>query len=51
MLFVHENWAQSGFLDHIKARAETRQLEDMTIGPVFTWSNEMLSEQVCAGAF
>jgi 1-pyrroline-5-carboxylate dehydrogenase len=47
-LFVHENWVQAGFLDKIKVHAAKRNLEDLTIGPVLTVTNETFSNHVNA---
>lgn len=34
--FVHENWKAAGLLEKMRARAATRNLDDLTIGPVLT---------------
>jgi len=34
--FVHENWKESGLIDKMRARAQTRNLDDLTVGPVLT---------------
>ena len=36
ILFMHENWKESGLLDKIEANAATRSLDDLTVGPVLT---------------
>lgn len=42
--FIHENWKASGLLEKIKARAATRNLADLTVGPVLTvTTSEILS--------
>lgn len=33
---------QAGLLDKLRARAESRQLSDLTIGPVLTWTTEAI---------
>jgi hypothetical protein len=33
---------QAGLLDKMRARAESRQLSDLTIGPVLTWTTEAI---------
>ena len=40
ILFCHENWEKAGLLDKIKANAEKRSLDDLTIGPVLTHTTE-----------
>lgn len=42
MLFMHKNWSKTKFLDTLKARAATRKLEDLTIGPVLTQTTESM---------
>jgi 1-pyrroline-5-carboxylate dehydrogenase len=39
-LFVHKNWVKAGFLEKIKTLAERRRLDDLTIGPILTVTNE-----------
>lgn len=46
IVFVHENWAKAGFVDKIKTLAARRKLEDLTIGPVITWTNEKIQSHV-----
>jgi len=36
IMFVHENWKDSGLLDKCKAMASQRKLEDLTVGPTLT---------------
>ncbi|KAI8477378.1 MAG: aldehyde dehydrogenase [Monoraphidium minutum] len=42
MMFVHSNWVKAGLLDKIKARAASRTLSDLTIGPVLTWTTDAI---------
>lgn len=44
MMFVHENWnaPEVDIVRRIKERAATRNLEDLTIGPVMTWTTERI---------
>ena len=42
IVFAHENWVKAGFVDKIAALAARRKLEDLTIGPVLTWSNKRI---------
>ena len=36
MLFVHENWIKSGFLEKLESIASERSVHDLTIGPVLS---------------
>ena len=38
-MYCHENWMKTDLLDKIKALAQRRKLEDLTVGPVMTWDN------------
>ena len=42
ILFVHENWnaPEVDIIGKIKAKAEARSLDDLTLTPVLTWSTE-----------
>lgn len=40
ILFMHENWTKTDFLDRIKALAARRKLDDLTVGPVMTHTTE-----------
>ncbi|GMH16847.1 hypothetical protein Nepgr_018688 [Nepenthes gracilis] len=42
MLFMHENWASSPLISKMKELAEKRKLEDLTIGPVLTFTTEAM---------
>jgi 1-pyrroline-5-carboxylate dehydrogenase len=42
ILFMHENWAKAGLEAELAKRASTRKLEDLTIGPVLSWTTEAL---------
>jgi 1-pyrroline-5-carboxylate dehydrogenase len=37
---------QAGLLDKLKARAATRQLSDLTIGPVLTWTTRAMLDHM-----
>jgi 1-pyrroline-5-carboxylate dehydrogenase len=47
-LFVHRNWVAAGFLARIGELAARRRLEDLTIGPVLTWTTAALQAHVRA---
>ena len=42
ILFIHENWAKAGLEKALAERASTRKLEDLTIGPVLTWTTDAM---------
>ncbi|CAH8354002.1 unnamed protein product [Eruca vesicaria subsp. sativa] len=46
MLFVHENWAKTPLLSKLKELAGRRKLEDLTIGPVLTFTTEAMLEHM-----
>lgn len=48
ILFAHEDWIQAGFLDKIKAYAEKRTFETLSIVPILTWSNKRIQSHVDA---
>jgi 1-pyrroline-5-carboxylate dehydrogenase len=47
ILFVHDNWAQT-LLPKIAELAGRRTLDNLSIGPVLTWSNERIKDHVDA---
>lgn len=36
IVFIHENWKDTGLLDKMKEKASKRKLDDFTVGPVLT---------------
>jgi 1-pyrroline-5-carboxylate dehydrogenase len=42
VVFAHSNWIKAGFIDKIGALASRRRLDDLTIGPVLTWTTEAM---------
>lgn len=46
MVFVHENWDKAGFVEKLGALAQKRNLQDLTVGPIITWSTERIMEHV-----
>ena len=41
LLFIHKNWEEN-LIPRLKQLALKRELEDLNIGPVLTWSNQQL---------
>ncbi|GMH32423.1 hypothetical protein BSKO_00257 [Bryopsis sp. KO-2023] len=46
ILFAHENWVNAGLFDAIKNRAASRNLKDLTVGPVITWTTGAMLKHV-----
>jgi 1-pyrroline-5-carboxylate dehydrogenase len=46
IMFVHENWANTGLVEKMKANAATRTLDDLTIGPVLTHTNSDIDNHI-----
>lgn len=46
MLFVHENWSATSLISKMKELADRRKLEDLTIGPVLTFTTEAMLEHM-----
>jgi len=46
ILFMHENWEKEGFVGKLQERASLRNLDDGSIGPVLTWSNDRIQQHV-----
>ncbi|GAV73826.1 Aldedh domain-containing protein [Cephalotus follicularis] len=44
ILFVHENWSKTSLISKIKDLAERRKLEDLTVGPVLTFTTDAMLE-------
>jgi 1-pyrroline-5-carboxylate dehydrogenase len=44
ILFMHENWSKASLVDKLKNLAARRKLEDLTIGPVLTFTTEAMLE-------
>lgn len=46
ILFMHENWSRSSLVDQLNNLASRRKLEDLTIGPVLTFTTEAMLEHL-----
>lgn len=46
ILFMHENWVKAGLEEAIAERASTRTLNNLTIGPVLTWTTDAMLDHV-----
>ena len=43
---MHDRWVEAGLEAKLAARAARRRLEDLTVGPVLTWTSEALLAHV-----
>jgi 1-pyrroline-5-carboxylate dehydrogenase len=46
IMFMHENWKDTGLLEKMKANASKRSLEDFTNGPVITQTTKNILDHV-----
>ncbi|XP_052292321.1 delta-1-pyrroline-5-carboxylate dehydrogenase 12A1, mitochondrial isoform X5 [Citrus sinensis] len=46
VLFMHENWSSTSLLSKMKDLADRRKLEDLTVGPVLTFTTEAMLEHM-----
>jgi 1-pyrroline-5-carboxylate dehydrogenase len=46
MLFVHQNWEHTGFIEAITILAEKRSLADLTISPLLSVTNEQIENHI-----
>jgi len=46
ILFMHQNYANAGLLQKIKANAEARSLDELTVGPVLTHTTKGILDHV-----
>ena len=47
-MFVHKNWVKAGLYDKMETLAARRKLDDLTIGPVLTWTTEAMLVRAAA---
>lgn len=46
ILFMHRNWAEAGLVEKLAELAGRRNLSELTIGPVITWTTERILTHV-----
>ncbi|KAH6757040.1 aldehyde dehydrogenase 12A1 [Perilla frutescens var. hirtella] len=46
MLFIHENWSKSSFLEKLSGLATRRKLDDLTVGPVLTVTTQAMLDHL-----
>jgi len=44
--FVHENWEKAGFVESLKETASKRSLDNLSAGPVLSWSTKRMLDHV-----
>ena len=47
ILFLHENWSKA-LLPAMKVLAARRRLDDLTLGPILSWTNERIRSHIAA---
>lgn len=45
-MFMHKNWSKTNVLETVVNQASKRNLKDLTIGPVLTWTNENIKKHI-----
>ncbi|MBI4407366.1 MAG: aldehyde dehydrogenase family protein [Candidatus Kerfeldbacteria bacterium] len=48
VVFAHRNWLDGGLVVELAHRAALRKLDDLTIGPVLTWTTEDMLDHIAA---
>ena len=46
LLLIHRKWVSAGFLDRIEALAARRSLQDLTISPLLSHTNETFRQHL-----
>jgi len=46
IMFMHKNWRKTDILEKMGAQSAKRNLKDLTIGPVITWTNERIKAHI-----
>lgn len=46
ILIAHTNWVNSGIFELMEERASHRSLEDLSVGPVLSWTTEQMLQHV-----
>lgn len=45
-MFMHRNWRKTNVLETMESQASKRSLENLTLGPVITWTTKAIQEHV-----
>lgn len=46
IMFMHQDWEDQGLTSRLARLAASRKLEDLTVGPVLTWTTERMLDHV-----
>lgn len=47
-MFMHKNWKKTDMLEKWQAQASKRNLKNLTVGPVLSWSNDRIKAHLDA---
>jgi len=47
-MFMHKNWRKTDLLEKMHMQSRKRNLENLTIGPVLSWTNERIKDHIDA---
>lgn len=45
---MHKNWRKTDLLEKMQLQSRKRNLENLTIGPVLSWTNERIKDHIDA---
>lgn len=48
IMFMHRNWRKTDILEKMQTQSRKRNLANLTIGPVLSWTNERIKEHIDA---
>jgi 1-pyrroline-5-carboxylate dehydrogenase len=46
IVFAHENWIKAGLVQKLKDLAARRTVDDLTVGPILSWTNEKIKAHI-----
>jgi len=47
-MFMHKNWRKTDLIEKMETQSKKRNLQNLTIGPVLSWTNERIKEHIDA---
>jgi 1-pyrroline-5-carboxylate dehydrogenase len=45
-MFMHKNWRKTDLLEKMQTQSKKRNLDNLTIGPVLSWTNERIKQHI-----
>jgi len=48
VMFMHKNWKKTDILEKMGEQAMKRNLKDLSIGPILSWTNERIKAHIDA---